>query len=46
MVTCLTHRDGVGGFGRGGGGVGEEKRVGEGRVRRLFRIHKLAHRSL
>ena len=29
------------GWGRGGGA----KRVGEGRVRRLFRIHELAHRS-
>ena len=48
MFTCLTLGDGVGGRGGegGGGGVGEAKRVGEGRIERLFRIHELAHRSL
>ena len=30
----------------GGGEVGEVKRAGEGRVRRLFRIHELAHWNL
>ena len=47
MVTCVTHRDGVGGRGgrvgsqmqRGGGGGGiGAKLVGEWRVQRLFHI--------
>ena len=32
--------------GRGIGRVGVAKHVGEGRVQRLFHIHKLAHRRL
>ena len=56
MVTCLTHGDGTGGWGGGemdaedgGDGKGGDcgvKRVGEERVRKLFRVHELAHRSL
>ena len=32
--------------GGGGAGSGVTKRVGEGRVERLFRVHELARRSL
>ena len=50
MVTCLTHGDGVEERGGGGGvgswrqgvGVGEAKRLGEGRVKKVL-IHELAH---
>ena len=34
------------GGGDGGGGACGVKRVGEERVRKLFRVHELAHRSL
>ena len=33
-------------WGRGGGSGGGAKRVGQGRVQRLFFIHDLARRSL
>ena len=54
MVNRLTHGDGIEGWGvghrdcegEGGGGSGVTKRVGEGRVERLFRVHELARRSL
>ena len=52
MVNRLTHGDGIEGWGvgrrdcGGGGGSGVTKRVGEGRVERLFRVHELARRSL
>ena len=52
MVICLTHGDGVGGreggswIHRVGGGGGDAKRVGDGRVQSWFCDHELAHRSL
>ena len=44
---CIGRRGGEGRkLDSGGGGVGGAERVGEGRVRRLFRIHELAYRNL